>query len=122
MSSLVVFFLGWFKKLSYCFLCFIDKSSVANAKKGDVDDATSNVFGSNIFDILVGLGLPLLIYSIMVGPLTIVFGHLEIIIALLLMTLLAIYFFLSDNKLTKKEGAVLLALYVLFIIYTIIIA
>ena len=96
--------------------------SVANAKKGDVDDATSNVFGSNIFDILIGLGLPLLIYSIFIGPLTIVFGHLEIIIGLLLATLLAIYFFITDDKLSKIEGLILLSLYVIFIIYTIILS
>ncbi len=32
--------------------------SVVNARKGSWDDAISNVIGSNIFDILVGPGLP----------------------------------------------------------------
>lgn len=96
--------------------------SAANARKGDIDDATSNVFGSNIFDILVGLGLPLLIYTIIKGPLTIMFNNLEIVLGLLGATILAIYFFMNDDKLTKKEGIILLALYGLFVTYVILLS
>lgn len=95
--------------------------SVVNARKGDIDDATSNVFGSNIFDILIGLGLPLLIYSIVVGPVKILFGHLEIIMGLLGATIMLFYFMIEDNSLSKKEGLFLLLLYFLFVIYVIFI-
>ncbi len=41
--------------------------SVGNALKGDYDDAVANAVGSNIFDICVALGLPLLIYGWIYG-------------------------------------------------------
>jgi len=93
--------------------------SVVNAKKGDLDDAVSNVFGSNIFDIFVGLGLPLLIYSIFVGPVQIAFQHLEIILGLLGATIIVLYFFAEEEKLTKKQGIFLLFMYLVFLSYVI---
>lgn len=96
--------------------------SVVNAKKGNVDDVTSNVFGSNIFDILVGLGLPLLIYSVFLGPVEMAFGNIEIVFALLGATILTVYFFADSHELTKKQGIFLLFLYVLFVTYTIMLA
>ena len=44
--------------------------SVRDAKKGNFQDALSNAFGSNIFDISFALGLPLLAYTIMYQPIT----------------------------------------------------
>ena len=41
--------------------------SVKDARKGLYDDAVSNALGSNIFDIAVSLGLPLLVYSLLYG-------------------------------------------------------
>lgn len=93
--------------------------SVVNAKKGDLDAAVSNVFGSNIFDIFVGLGLPLLIYSIFVGPVQIAFQHLEIILGLLGATIIVLYFFAEEEKLTKKQGIFLLFMYLVFLSYVI---
>lgn len=93
--------------------------SVVNAKKGDIDDATSNVFGSNTFDILIGLGLPLLIYFFIAGEVTIIFENLEIIFGLMGATILLLFFFADDNKLSKKEGIILLILYLLFILYVV---
>lgn len=97
--------------------------SIANARRGDIDDATSNVFGSNVFDIFVGIGLPLLLYSLISGSVIIAFAHIEIVIGLLVATLIAIYFFLKNNyTLTKKQALILLALYALFVAYVILIA
>jgi cation:H+ antiporter len=42
--------------------------SVKDAMKGEYDDAVSNALGSNIFDITVALGLPLLVYGLVFGP------------------------------------------------------
>ena len=91
--------------------------SVVNARKGDITDATSNVFGSNIFDILVGLGLPLLIYVIYKGPIEIVFENLEIVIGLLGSTILVLYFFAEEHKLSKKQAWFLLFMYLVFLVY-----
>lgn len=96
--------------------------SVVNAKKGNIDDATSNVFGSNIFDILVGIGLPLFIFSIYKGATKVVFTNLEIVLGLLGSTILVLYFFGDDHKLGKKEAGILLFMYFAFVIYTVILA
>jgi len=97
--------------------------SAVNAKKGDIDDATSNIFGSNIFDILIGLGLPLLIYSLMKGAVEITFANLEIVLGLLFATILAIYFFMNNNDtLHKREAIILLFLYVLFVAYVVLLS
>ena len=93
--------------------------SVANARKGDIDDATSNVFGSNVFDILVGIGLPLLIYILYKGALAIQFTNLEIVLGLLGSTILILYFFADDHKLSKKQAALLLLMYLAFLAYVI---
>ena len=93
--------------------------SISNARKGDIDDAVSNVFGSNIFDILVGLGLPLLIYTIFIGPLKIVFQNIEIILGLLGATIILLYFFAQEEKLSKKQGIFLLFMYLIFLSYVI---
>lgn len=96
--------------------------SVMNAKKGDIDDATSNVFGSNIFDILIGIGLPLLIYSFYKGSVEIVFENLEIVLGLLGSAILVLYLFGDSRKIGKREGVILLFLYLVFVIYTVALA
>ena len=93
--------------------------SVANARNGDIDDATSNVFGSNIFDICIGLGIPLLIYSLVKGPLVIDFDHVEILIGLLGSTILTLLFFAEGQCLYRKEAKIMLAMYGGFVGYVI---
>ena len=93
--------------------------SVVNAKKGDVDDATSNVFGSNIFDIFVALGLPLLIYSLMKGAVEIEFDHLEFVLGLLGSTILVLFFFSQKYTLSKLQGKLMLLIYLGFLGYTV---
>ena len=96
--------------------------SVANAKKGDIDDAASNVFGSNTFDILVGLGLPLLIYTLINGPVHIDFQNLEILFGLLGATIVVLLFLAEDHVLEKSRGIAMLVLYGVFIAYIVLLA
>lgn len=96
--------------------------SYVNAKKGDLDDATSNVFGSNVFDIFIGIGVPLLIYNLYKGPVAIEFENLEIVLGLLGATILVLYFFGDDHKIAKKEGAILMFMYMVFVVYTVSLA
>ena len=42
--------------------------SIKDARKGFYDDAVSNALGSNIFDICFALGLPLMIFTLVNGP------------------------------------------------------
>ncbi len=93
--------------------------SAINAKKGNIDDATSNVFGSNIFDIFVGIGLPLLIYSLYKTAAIIKFSNLEIVLGLLCATILLLIFFADNRQLNKKQAKTLILMYILFIFYTI---
>lgn len=46
--------------------------SVKDARNGLYDDAVSNALGSNIFDIAVSLGLPLLVYSLLYGDVSLI--------------------------------------------------
>lgn len=95
--------------------------SIGNARKGHIDDATSNVFGSNIFDILIGLSIPILLAIFLTkGPVQIQFDYIEIVIGLLGSTLLLIYFLTGDYTLRKWHGGLLLAMYGAFLGYVIL--
>ncbi|MFH1405528.1 MAG: hypothetical protein ABIH21_05595 [Patescibacteria group bacterium] len=83
------------------------------AKKGQTDAAISNAYGSNVFDILVCLGLPVL-----------VLGHVEvdwsegstIMYALLGGTVVGLAFLLSGQKLEMWEAMALVVLYGVFVV------
>ena len=93
--------------------------SIVNAKKGLPDDAISNVFGSNNFNILFALGFPLLIATIISGPTRIIFDHLEIIGGLLVTTIITYWFMANDKKISKTEGVIMILLFCVFIGYII---
>lgn len=95
--------------------------SMKDAQNGNYDDATSNALGSNIFDVLVSLGLPVLIYTMMVGPIVIEPDSAELIselrIYLFILTVVAFLFFLFSKHLSFWSGIFLIAVYLLFVIY-----
>lgn len=93
--------------------------SIANARKGNVDDAASNVFGSNIFNILGGLSLPIIIWNLLNGPLEIVFEHMELIFFLLGASILVLLFMIKKRRLSRLHAWIMLVLFAGFIIYTI---
>jgi len=93
-------------------------SSVVVAREGRGDMAVSSSIGSNIFDILVGLPLPWLVFSIYWGRPVIVQteaigASIIILIAMLFVVLLAIVAF--KWRMTKGLGVVMFLLYVLFV-------
>ncbi len=98
-------------------------SSLIVAKKGRGDMAVSNAVGSNTFDILIGLGFPWLLYILWKGE-NIVVGteNLTASIFLLLFTVVALLFLLilRKFKIGRKSGYILIALYVGYILYSII--
>ena len=95
--------------------------SVISAKKGHYDAAVSNVFGSNIFDICVCLSIPILLALAMNGePTNIDLPQTGLIWSLIGATLLAIYFFWSNNyTLTKVKAGMMGILYFLIIFVSI---
>ena len=93
-------------------------SSVIVARNGQGDMAVSNSIGSNIFDILICLGLPWTLKSFH-SPVTINSSGLTYISFTLITTVILIVLVIMANRwtLNKKLGVFLLFAYLLFVIY-----
>lgn len=97
--------------------------SFYDAKKGQFDDAFSNAFGSNIFDICIGLGLPVFIYTLLNGDIflnqNLKFGSDLLITSLLLLLLLSVIIgiLFSIGNFNKKKISFTLLIYILFIFF-----
>jgi Ca2+/Na+ antiporter len=96
--------------------------SITVAKQGEGDMAVSNALGSNVFDILVGLGVPWTIRCAMgkkvkfeevsmIGDILILVGVLTLFVGSLV---------LNRWRLTRTVGAVLVFFYVLWVLYNIL--
>jgi K+-dependent Na+/Ca+ exchanger-like protein len=95
-------------------------SSVIVSRQGRGEMAVANAVGSNIFDILVGLGLPWLLAIIFRGA-TVHVGteNLWLSTVILLGTVILLFIFLSTERLlSRKEGWTLLAVYVAYVLWT----
>ena len=97
--------------------------SIKDAKKGNYDDALSNVLGSNIFDITISMGLPLALYLLFTGqkmdfieagP-----AFIDIRIMLLLVTIITIGIYYFSEKMRMSHVYVLGGFYAVFILYAI---
>lgn len=94
--------------------------SIASAKRGMGDMAVANAIGSNVFDILIGLGLPWCLrgliyhepYNVLVDDLIIFIG---ILFSTIFITLLA--FVITKWKLSPTLGKILLVAYFIFIFF-----
>ena len=87
--------------------------SVFAVRRGDADGAMSNAFGSNSFDILICLGLPVLL----VGGVEV--GWEEswpLLVFLLVSTLISVLLLHTNWRLTRREGAAMAAIYLVFIV------
>lgn len=93
-------------------------TSVVAALKGENDIALGNVLGSNIFNILLILGASSFIMPIPVAKSLIVDFTFLIIVSLFMF---GIIFFNKneEKKLSRVEGAILVALYIVYIVYII---
>jgi len=92
--------------------------SIKASKKWNIDAGLSNAVGSNIFDICIGLWVPLLIgVGLMkLHPEVNFSANVGVFVFLIISTI--IYFVLLHKKnLTKQDWYWLLALYLLFIVY-----
>ena len=95
-------------------------SSVVVSRQGRGEMAVANAIGSNVFDILVGLGLPwLLVIIIAVSVVNIGVQDLWGPTIILLITVIILFVFLSTGRqLTRKEGWALVVAYVAFVMWT----
>jgi len=100
-------------------------SSLIVARQGNGDMAVSNAVRSNIFDILLCLGLPWLLKTTVVdfgGYILVLSGSIIYLSLFLLGTVFAVVFLLMLNKwyLHNCTGIVLLILYLAFISFAIL--
>ena len=92
--------------------------SVKDALKGNYDAAVANAVGSNIFDVCVSLGLPLTIYTLVIGPVTLA-GGTEVQVlrwVMLAFTIVVLGMFYHGNV-GRKTGFTLLTMYTSWIAY-----
>lgn len=93
-------------------------SSVIVAKQGQGDMAVSSSIGSNIFDVLVGLPLPWLLYNLVTGD-TVLVGadnlSISIIVLLGMLAAVIIIVMACGWKMTKSMGYSMFVLYFLFV-------
>jgi K+-dependent Na+/Ca+ exchanger-like protein len=95
-------------------------SSIIVARQGRGEMAVANAVGSNIFDILVGLGLPWIVAILIRGG-TVHVGteNLWLSTVILLGTVIVLFIFLSTERLlSRKEGWALLAVYTIYVLWT----
>lgn len=93
-------------------------SSAIVSRQGRGDMAIANAIGSNIFDILMSLGLPLLIFTAMRGTLMDVGGeNISSSLLLLFFTLIMVISLLAAQKFkaTRPFGILLMGLYVMYV-------
>ena len=94
-------------------------TSMMAAIKGENDIALGNVFGSNIFNILLILGVSATISPIAVASQL----GIDLIFLIVITLILGAFMFIGKNgksKLSRKEGMLLVLIYIAYIIYIVI--
>ena len=89
-------------------------TSIVAIKKGETEIAIGNVIGSNLFNILLVLGL-----AATINPIAMSKSAFIDIVFMVLITLLLYMFMKKDNSLVKKQGIILVVLYIAYMAYTI---
>jgi K+-dependent Na+/Ca+ exchanger-like protein len=94
-------------------------ASVIVARQGRGGMAVANAIGSNIFDILVGLGLPwLLALAILRESVLVDTQGLWVSVLILASTVVLLAFFLASGRLlSRKEGWTLVFAYVIYVVW-----
>lgn len=87
-------------------------TSVVAARKNEVEMALGNVIGSNIFNILLVLGV-----AATISPIAFIMENVIDIILLTVMSVLVWIFGWSGNKVERKEGIIMLAIYAVYLVY-----
>ena len=91
--------------------------TVASAKKGEFDMTIGNIIGTNIFNICIVLGLPVLIYG---NIYTTSFNLIDLFI--IFISSFIFYFQSKSNRtITRLEGIVMVLLFIIYYAYLIII-
>lgn len=87
-------------------------TSVVAAKKNEVDMALGNVIGSNIFNILLVLGV-----AAAISPMTFKMENIIDIVVLIVMSAIVWIFAWSKKKINRPEGIMMLVMYAVYMVY-----
>lgn len=93
--------------------------SIAVAKQGEGDMAVANAFGSNVFDILLGLGVPWLLKAAMGETVSFAGAAADLAIWMIILAAILVLFLLAlivnKWKLNKCMGVTLMSLYIVYV-------
>lgn len=87
-------------------------TSIVAAKKNEVDMAVGNVIGSNIFNILLVLGV-----AGAISPISFIMENIIDIILLMGMSVVVWFMAWTNKKIVKSEGVVMLLMYAAYMVY-----
>jgi len=87
-------------------------TSVVAARKGDSDMALGNIIGSNIFNILLILGVASAIH-----PIAVTMESVFDLIILCIVSIITYFFCISKEKISRKEGIFMLIMYTIYMVY-----
>lgn len=90
-------------------------TSVVAARKNEVDMAVGNVIGSNIFNVLLILGV-----SSVIRPITITMQNVWDTVILLLLCVLVWIFGNTKHRIDRIEGCILVACYIVYMVYIVL--
>ncbi len=93
-------------------------SSLIVARQGRGEMAVSNAIGSNIFDILIGLGIPFFTYMVLNGDVVKAEGNLLISSLMLFISVIVLLLLLLFTrwKVGPRTGLFLIAIYVVYVV------
>ena len=92
-------------------------TSVTATRKGEYDIAIGNVVGSNIFNIGMVIGIPVMLFG---GIPQIAFSYVDIIVMITSAILLFMFSF-GDYKITRREGIIFLLLFIMYYSYVVLV-
>ena len=95
--------------------------SYKDAQNGNYDDAISNAYGSNIFNLCVALGVPLFFFTLSYGPIVLTPQIIGLVSSLswwfIGLTVFSIFLYTRDGGVNKNQALILISSYFVFIFY-----
>ena len=101
--------------------------SIKDAKDGNYDDAVSNAYGSNIFNLCIALGIPLFLYTTIYDTVIELDKRtMEMIFKIWIwfvgLTIVSIYTYYFGKGINKTRSVAMVISYIVFIVYVFFLA
>ena len=101
--------------------------SIKDAKDGNYDDAVSNAYGSNIFNLCIALGIPLFLYTTIYDTVIELDKRtMEMIFKIWIwfvgLTVVSIYTYYFGKGINKTRSVAMVISYIVFIVYVFFLA